>query len=221
MSETSSPTLSALPPIRRRGLCFVIAAPSGTGKSSLTRALLAEEPDLALSVSVTTRPPRPGEIEGKHYYFRAKEEFEQLRDNGGLLEWAHVFGRETLYGTPRTPVEAALSAGRDMVFTIDWQGFRQMRDAIGPDVVGVFLLPPSLEELEQRLRLRGEDSEAEIARRMASTTGEMDHAGEFGYVIVNQDCVMALADLRAILWAERLATARQTGLAEFPRQRVE
>jgi guanylate kinase len=201
--------------IRRRGFCFVIAAPSGTGKSSLTRALLTEEPELALSISITTRAPRPGEVEGKHYYFRAKEEFEQLRDNGGLLEWAHVFGRETLYGTPRAPVDAALAAGLDMVFTIDWQGFRQMRAAIGTDAVGVFLLPPSLDELEQRLRLRGEDSEVEIARRMASTHGEMEHAPEFDYVVVNQDFGEALADLRAILRAERRATRRQTGLGDF------
>ncbi len=221
MSETHPPAApAAMPLIRRRGLCFVIAAPSGTGKSSLTRALLTEEPALALSISLTTRAPRPGEVEGKHYYFRSKDEFEQLRDNGGLLEWAHVFGRETLYGTPRAPVEAALSAGQDMVFTIDWQGFHQMRDAIGPDVVGVFLLPPSLEELEQRLRLRGEDSEAEIARRMASTQGEMEHAGEFDYVVINQDFATALADLRAILRAEQLATARQTGLADFTRMSV-
>ena len=215
-----SQTPSSEPLIRRRGLCFVIAAPSGTGKSSLTRALLAEEPDLALSISLTTRQPRPGEVEGKHYYFRAKEEFEELRENGGLLEWAHVFGRETLYGTPREPVETALSAGRDMVFTIDWQGFRQMREAIGPDVVGIFLLPPSLEELEQRLRLRGEDSEAEIARRMASTHGEMEHAGEFNYIVINQDFATALADLRAILRAEQRATARQVGLADFTRMSV-
>lgn len=212
-----SETISHQPAIRRRGLCFVIAAPSGTGKSSLTRALLAEEPELALSISITTRAPRPGEVEGKHYYFRAREEFESLREQGGLLEWAHVFGRETLYGTPRAPVEAALGAGRDMVFTIDWQGFRQMRAAIGTDVVGVFLLPPSLGELEQRLRLRGEDSEAEIARRMASTHGEMEHAGEFDYVVVNQDFAVALADLRAILRAERQAVHRQIGLDDFVR----
>lgn len=213
MSETLPPE----PPIRRRGFCFVIAAPSGTGKSSLSRALLREQPELRLSVSITTRAPRPGEVDGNHYYFRSRDEFEALRETGGLLEWAHVFGRETLYGTPRAPVEAALAAGQDMVFTIDWQGFRQMRAAIGSDVVGVFLLPPSLAELEQRLRLRGEDSEAEVARRMASTYGEMEHAPEFDYVVVNQDFEAALADLRAILRAERRAVRRQTGLADFTR----
>jgi guanylate kinase len=212
-----SASSSSDPGIGRRGLCFVIAAPSGTGKSSLTRALLAEEPQLALSVSVTTRAPRPGEVEGKHYYFRSPEQFERLREEGGLLEWAHVFGRETLYGTPRAPVEAVLAAGQDMIFTIDWQGFRQMQVAIPGDVVGVFLLPPSLAELEQRLRLRRQDSEAEIARRLTSTAGEMEHYAEFNYVVVNRDFTAAVADLRAILRAERLATARQTGLAHFTR----
>ncbi|GAB0118316.1 guanylate kinase [Acidisoma sp. 7E03] len=213
MSDIAPPA----PAIRRRGLCFVIAAPSGTGKSSLTQALLQAEPGLARSISLTTRPPRPGEVEGEHYYFCDKARFEHLRDTNGLLEWAHVFGRETLYGTPRAPVEAALAAGRDMVFTIDWQGFRQMHAAMPEDVVGVFLLPPSLAELELRLRLRGQDSEAEIARRMASTAGEMEHCGEFDYVVVNQDFDTALGDLRAILRAERCATARQLGLADFTR----
>jgi guanylate kinase len=205
------------PSIQRRGLCLVIAAPSGTGKSSLTRALLAEEPGLGLSVSVTTRAPRPGEVEGKHYYFRSPADFEALRDSGGLLEWAHVFGRETLYGTPRAPVEAALARGQDMIFTIDWQGFRQMRAALPEDVVGVFLLPPSLTALEDRLRLRGQDSEAEIARRMASTQSEMEHYAEFDFALVNETFEEALADLRAILRAARLATFRQTGLHHFTR----
>jgi guanylate kinase len=205
------------PRIERRGLCFVIAAPSGTGKSSLTRALLEEEPELGLSVSVTTRPPRPGEVEGKHYYFRTAAEFEQLRISGGLLEWAHVFGRETLYGTPRAPVEAALARGQDMIFTIDWQGFRQMRAAMHEDVVGVFLLPPSLAALEDRLRLRGQDSDAEIAKRMASTQSEMEHYTEFDYAVVNERFDDALRDLRTILRAARLATFRQPGLRQFTR----
>jgi guanylate kinase len=204
-------------PVERRGLCLIIAAPSGTGKSSLTRALMAEEPGLALSVSVTTRAPRPGEVEGKHYYFRTPAEFEQLRASGGLLEWAHVFGRETLYGTPRAPVEAALALGQDMIFAIDWQGFRQMRAALPGDVVGVFLLPPSRAALEQRLRLRGQDSEAEIARRMATTQSEMEHYAEFDYAVVNERFDDALMDLRSILRAARLTTARQTGLPQFTR----
>jgi guanylate kinase len=205
------------PRIQRRGLCLVIAAPSGTGKSSLTRALLAAEPELGLSVSVTTRAPRPGEVDGKHYYFRTAAEFEVLRASGGLLEWAHVFGRETLYGTPRAPVEAALARGQDMIFTIDWQGFRQMRAALAEDVVGVFLLPPSLPALEERLRLRGQDSEAEILQRMASTQSEMEHYSEFDYAMVNERFDDALMDLRSILRAARLATFRQTGLRQFTR----
>ena len=208
------------PPIERRGLCLVVAAPSGTGKSSLTRALLAEEPDLGLSVSVTTRTPRPGEVEGKHYYFRSPAEFEELRLSGGLLEWAHVFGRETLYGTPRAPVEAALARGQDMIFTIDWQGYRQMRAAMPEDVVGVFLLPPSLAELEDRLRSRGQDSAAEIGRRMASTQSEMEHFAEFDYAVVNERFEDALKDLRSVLRAARLATSRQTGLHQFTRMAV-
>ena len=206
--------------VERRGLCLVIAAPSGTGKSSLTRALRVEEPELGLSVSVTTRKPRPGEVEGKHYYFRTPAEFEALRVSGGLLEWAHVFGRETLYGTPRAPVEAALERGQDMIFTIDWQGFRQMRAAMPEDVVGVFLLPPSLAALEERLRLRGQDSEAEIARRMASTESELEHYVEFDYTVVNERFEDALKDLRSVLRAARLATFRQTGLRQFARMAV-
>ena len=205
--------------VERRGLCLVIAAPSGTGKSSLTRALRTEEPELGLSVSVTTRRPRPGEVEGRHYYFRTPEAFEELRASGGLLEWAHVFGRETLYGTPRAPVEAALARGQDMVFTIDWQGFRQMRAAMPEDVVGVFLLPPSLAALEDRLRLRGQDSEEEIARRMASTQSEMEHYAEFDYAVVNERFEDAVIDLRSILRAARLTTLRQTGLRHFTRMR--
>lgn len=205
------------PAIQRRGLCLVIAAPSGTGKSSLSRALLADEPELELSISLTTRAPRPGEVEGKHYYFRSPVEFEALRDSGGLLEWAHVFGRETLYGTPRAPVEAALGRGQDMIFTIDWQGFGQLRAALPEDVVGVFLLPPSLAALEERLRLRGQDSEAEIARRMASTQSEMEHYTDFDYAVVNENFEEALINLRSILRAARLATSRQMGLHQFTR----
>ena len=133
------------------------------------------------------------------------------------MEWAHVFGRETLYGTPRAPVEAALLRGQDMIFAIDWQGFRQMRAALPEDVVGVFLLPPSMKTLEDRLRLRGQDSEAEIARRMASTQSEMEHCAEFDFAVVNENFDEALRDLRAILRAARLATSRQTGLHQFTR----
>ena len=196
--------------IARRGLCLVIAAPSGAGKSSITRALLDLEPDLLLSVSVTTRAPRPGEEEGVHYHFRTQAEFAAMAAEGALLEWAEVYGRG--YGTPRAPVEAALARGQDVVFDIDWQGHRQLRAALPGDVVGLFILPPSMAELEARLRARGADGEAEIARRMAAARAEISHAGEFDYVLVNDDFRRSVAATRAVLEAARLATHRQTAL---------
>jgi len=199
--------------IPRRGLCLVIAAPSGAGKSSITRALLAAEPDLLLSVSVTTRAPRPGEAEGVHYFFRSPGEFAAMAAEGALLEWAEVFGRG--YGTPRAPVEAALARGQDVMFDIDWQGYRQLRAALPGDVVGLFILPPSLGELEARLRARGADGAPEIARRMAAARAEISHAGEFDYVLVNEAFDRSVAATRAVLDAARLATHRQTGLAGF------
>ena len=198
----------------RRGACLVIAAPSGAGKSSLTRALLDAEPGATLSVSVTTRAPRPGERDGVDYHFTDDAGFEELARSGALLEWARVFGRG--YGTPRAPVAAALEAGRDVVFDIDWQGHRMLRDALGAaDVVGVFILPPSVRALEERLHARGKDSEAEIARRMAAARSEMSHWAEFDHVVVNERFDDALADLRAILRAARRATSRQPGLPAF------
>jgi len=198
--------------IARRGLCLVISAPSGAGKTSITRALLADEPGLELSVSVTTRARRAHEEDGVHYHFRTQEEFGAMRDGGALLEFAGVFGR--WYGTPRAPVEAALAAGRDMAFDIDWQGFRQLRAALPDDVVSLFILPPSLRELEARLRRRGDRAE-EIARRMAEAEAEISHAAEFDHVLVNTDFDAALAACRAVLHAARLATTRQVGLAAF------
>jgi guanylate kinase len=199
--------------IARRGLCLVLAAPSGGGKSSIAQALLAQEPALFLSVSVTTRAPRPGEIEGKHYYFRDEPAFMALAEGGGLLEWARKFGR--CYGTPRAAVETALAAGRDVLFDIDWQGFRQLRAAIPDDLVGIFVLPPSLAALDARLRARRGDDAAEIARRMAEAQAEIAHWREFDHVIINDALDDAVADVRAILRAGRLATARQTGLDAF------
>ena len=199
--------------IARRGLCLVIAAPSGAGKSSITRALLATETDLQLSVSVTTRAPRPGEVDGVHYHFRNAAEFAAMAAEGALLEWAEVFGRG--YGTPRAPVEAALARGQDVAFDIDWQGHRQLRAALPGDVAGLFILPPSLAELETRLRLRGADGEAEIARRMAAARDEISHAGEFDHILVNEDFDRSVAAARAVLHAARLETRRQTGLAAF------
>ncbi len=198
--------------LARRGVCLVIAAPSGAGKSSLTRALRRVEPEVAVSVSVTTRAARSGEREGEHYFFRTQAEFDALAGVGGLLEWATVFGRS--YGTPRKPVEAGLAAGRDMVFDIDWQGHRQLRAALPGDVVGVFILPPSLADLRARLRGRG-DAEAEVERRMQAARTEINHCTEFDHVLVNDDFDRALAGLRAVLEAARFATARQIGLASF------
>ena len=200
-------------PLMRRGVCLVIAAPSGAGKSSLTRALLATEPNLALSVSVTTRPPRAHEEDGVHYLFRTPEQFEAMIANGDLLEWAQVFGRR--YGTPRAPVEAALQAGSDIVFDIDWQGYRQLRAALPSDVVGLFVLPPSLAVLQARLRGRGTDDDTEIARRMQAARAEIAHAGEFDHVLVNAEFDTALAGCRAVLNAARLATHRLTFLPGF------
>ncbi len=197
----------------RRGLCLVIAAPSGAGKSTITRHLLDAEPALSLSVSATTRAPRLGEVEGTHYHFRTPDAFDAMAQGGELLEWAEVFGRR--YGTPRAPVAAALDAGRDVVFDIDWQGWRQLRAAIPGDTVGVFVLPPSLDALHARLAARGSDAPAEIERRMAAARSEIAHWREFDHVVVNADLPQAVAEIRAILHAARSATARQPGLAQF------
>ena len=189
----------------RRGLCLVLAAPSGAGKTTLSRALLEVDDQLSLSISVTTRERRPGEKEGKHYYFISQDQFDQMAKAGDLLEYAGVFGRS--YGTPRHPVEAALAAGQDVLFDIDWQGFRQLRAALGEDVVGVFIKPPSLDVLHNRLVKRGDDP-AQIAGRMQHAEAEISHAPEFDYIVVNQDLDVALADIRAILRASRLQTKR-------------
>jgi guanylate kinase len=200
--------------IGRRGVCLVLSAPSGAGKTAIADALLASETELRRSVSVTTRAPRPGEVDGVHYHFRDMAEFERMVAAGELLEWARVLGRHC-YGTPRAPVEAALRDGVDVVFDIDWQGHRQLHGALPDDVVGVFILPPSLEALESRLRGRSGDDEAEIARRMGLARDEISHWAEFDHVVVNQDLDRAVAAVRAVLRAARLATPRQTGLARF------
>jgi guanylate kinase len=194
-------------------VCLVVSAPSGAGKTTLTRRLLECEPRAQLSISVTTRAARPGEQEGVHYFFRTREQFAAMRAGGKLLEWAEVFGN--CYGSPRAPVEAALAAGRDVVFDVDWQGHRQIRAALPDDVVGLFILPPSRAVLERRLRGRGTDAAEVIARRMDQAVAEMSHAGEFDAVVVNDDLETALAECRAVLQAARLATPRLTGLAAF------
>jgi len=198
--------------LHRRGLCFVLAGPSGGGKSSITRAMLTRERDVELSISVTTRAARAGEIHGTHYHFIDQAAFDTMVAAGELLEHAGVFGRN--YGTPRGPVEAALSAGRDVLFDIDWQGFRQLRAAMPADVVGVFLLPPSLPILRQRLSLRG-DPPADIDRRMDAAWNEIIHAGEFDHVVINDVFDPTLGEVHAILRAARTATSRQTGLAGY------
>lgn len=197
----------------RRGLCLVVAAPSGAGKSTITRALLAAEPQLSLSVSATTRSARPGEREGEHYFFRTPSEFRKMAESNELLEWAEVFTRR--YGTPRGPVERALAQGRDVAFDIDWQGHRQLRAALPGDVLSVFILPPSLAALESRLRARGGDDTAEIARRMAAARSEISHWAEFDHVVVNDNLEHAIDAVRSILHAGRVATTRQPGLQAF------
>jgi guanylate kinase len=192
--------------LSRRGLCLVLAAPSGAGKTTISRALLEQDDALSLSVSVTTRERRLGEKEGKHYFFISQDRFDDMVEGGDLLEYARVFGRS--YGTPRAPVEAALHAGHDVMFDIDWQGFRQLRAALGQDVVGVFIKPPSLEILRERLMKRGDGTD-QIEARMAHAEAEISHAGEFDYIVENSDLDVALADIRAILRANRLATFRQ------------
>ena len=199
--------------IARRGLLLVLSSPSGAGKTTLAKRLFEANPDLQLSVSVTTRPPRPGEVEGRDYFFIDASEFERLKSASDLLEWAPVFDKS--YGTPRAPVMAALTAGRDMLFDIDWQGTRQLKTQLRADVVTVFILPPDGEALERRLRARGLDSAEVVARRMAAAASEVAHWSEYDYVLVNSDVDASLAALQSILNAERLKRERLTGMADF------
>jgi guanylate kinase len=188
------------------GTLYIVTAPSGAGKTTLVRAVLEREPGLALSVSYTTRPPRPGEVDGRDYRFVGKEAFLRLRDGGELLEWAEVHGN--YYGTSRTWIEAQLQQDRDVLLEIDWQGARQVRQLFG-QAVGVFILPPSLEALEERLRRRGTDSEATIARRLAAAREEMRHVEEFDYAIINDRLERAIDELTAVVRAARLRLAVQ------------
>lgn len=210
---TSPSSTSDASTIARRGVMLVLSSPSGAGKSTISRALLESEGDLALSVSVTTRAPRPGEDEAVHYFFRSIPDVEAMAEKGELLEWAKVF--ENYYGTPRQPVENALSAGRDVMFDIDWQGNRQLKENAPDDVVSIFILPPSLAELEQRLVKRGQDSAEIIAKRMAKAVDEISHWGEYDYCVVNVSLEDSIAQVRAILHAERLKRERRVGMAAF------
>jgi len=200
--------------IEHRGVCLVLSAPSGAGKTAIADALVASEPDLLRSVSVTTRAARPDEVDGVHYHFVDQPEFDRMTSAGELLEWARVLGRHC-YGTPRAPVEQALRDGTDVVFDIDWQGHRQLRAALPGDIVGVFILPPTLGELERRLHHRSGDDASEIARRMQRARDEAGHWPEYDHVVVNEILDAAVAAVRAVLHAARSATGRLTGLRPF------
>ncbi|MFN3292209.1 MAG: guanylate kinase [Gemmobacter sp.] len=200
----------------RRGLLLILSSPSGAGKSTMARRLMAWDPTLRFSVSATTRPPRPGEEHGVDYWFHSRESFAALVDAGGMLEHAEVFGN--LYGSPRAPVEQAMAEGRDTLFDVDWQGGQQIRNSVlGKDAVSVFILPPSIAELDRRLRSRGQDSDAVIAGRMAKSRDEISHWAEYDYVLVNDDADRTFADLVAIVTAERLKRDRQPDLSAFVR----
>lgn len=201
------------PEIGRRGLMLVLSSPSGAGKTTLTRLLREQEPSLTLSVSVTTRERRPSEVEGVHYYFISQPEFDEMKERGDLLEWAHVHGN--FYGSPRRAVEKALSRGEDILFDIDYQGARQLVANAPDDVVSVFILPPSIPELRARLERRAEDSSEVIARRLAAAGNEIGRWVDYNYVLVNDDLDRTFSRLRAILAAERLRRERQKGLDLF------
>src|SRR6202045_4962783 len=199
--------------VERRGLMFVLSSPSGAGKTTLSRLLIERTPGLNMSVSATTRPIRPGEVHGRDYLFVDKSKFEQMAKQGELLEWGAVF--ENRYGTPRRPVEAALSAGKDVLFDIDWQGTQQLRSRSPNDVVSVFILPPSVSALEQRLHTRAQDSDEVIRGRMKKAGDEMSHFDAYDYIIVNDNIGLAFEAVKSILRAEQLKRERQVGLAGF------
>jgi len=201
---------------RRRGVLFVLSSPSGAGKSTIARKLLADEPELGMSVSATTRSMRPGEVDGKDYHFVDLEEFRQMAADDAFLEWAHVFGHR--YGTPRAQVEAMLAAGKDVLFDIDWQGAQQLFQIAGGDVVRVFIFPPSMEELRSRLTNRNTDSAAVIDARMDRAANEVSHWDGYDYVLVNDDVEQCFQGVKTILAAERLKRSRQTGLIGFIRK---
>jgi guanylate kinase len=199
--------------IARRGILLVLSSPSGAGKTTITRELIAREPLLQISVSVTTRPRRSGEVDGKHYRFIARQRFDEMVAGGELLEHATVFGN--CYGTPRAPVAAALAAGRDIVSDIDWQGTQQLKERVRADLVAVFVLPPSMAALEERLKTRAQDSDQVVRARMAKSVDEMSHWPEYDYVFVNRDIEESVRQVQAILAAERVRRERLQGVADF------
>ncbi|MDF1749722.1 MAG: guanylate kinase [Alphaproteobacteria bacterium] len=200
-------------PIKRRGLMLVLSSPSGAGKSTIARAILESDPEIDMSVSVTTRPKRPGEVEGRDYIFINRTEFDLMVNRGQLLEHAKVF--DNYYGTPKAAVMDALLEGRDALFDIDWQGTQQLAESAIDDLVRVFILPPNSRELERRLNTRAQDSQAVIAARMAKASDEMSHYAEYDWVIVNRNLEESVEQVRAILCSERLKRKRQVGLGEF------
>ncbi|MCJ2186616.1 guanylate kinase [Novosphingobium beihaiensis] len=213
-----SPALSSEPagPLARRGLMFILSSPSGGGKTTISRMLLEQDPDVCISVSVTTRAPRPGEVDGTHYHFVSQAEFDRMVENEELLEWARVF--DHCYGTPKAQVKAGLKNGQDYLFDIDWQGTQQLYQKLERDVVRVFLLPPSIEELRRRLTGRGTDSAEIIAGRMERARSEISHWDGYDYVVVNDDMQTCYKKVTEILEAERMRRARQTGLIGFVRE---
>ena len=203
---------------KRRGLLIVLSSPSGAGKSTISRMLLEADDDVTMSVSATTRPIRPGEIDSRDYHFVSDADFQAMIADGEFAEWAPVFDHH--YGSPQTPIKAALKAGRDVLFDIDWQGTQQLHAAMGEDLVRVFILPPSMAELERRLRTRATDSDSIIEGRMQRAAGEISHWAEYDYVLINEDTDACLAEVRAIVAAERLKRWRQAGLVAFVRDLV-
>jgi len=203
----------------RRGIMIVLSSPSGAGKTTLTRRLLADNPDIAMSVSATTRPPRPGEVDGQDYYFINKDRFAEMIEDDAFLEHARVF--DNYYGTPSEPVIDALEQGRDVLFDIDWQGAQQLSLAAGDDVVKIFILPPSLRELEKRLKSRAQDSDETIAKRMSKSESEISHWAEYDYVIVNEDIEDAQIKLQTMIDAERMKLKRQPWTASFAKALVD
>ncbi|MBY5459305.1 guanylate kinase [Rhizobium leguminosarum] len=214
-----NPAKSSPVPIARRGLMLVISSPSGAGKSTIARTLLETDRQIGLSVSVTTRQRRPSEVEDVHYHFKSVREFERLRDSDALLEWAEVHGN--FYGTPREPVEQAMAEGRDMLFDIDWQGAQQLQEKMSADVVSIFVLPPTMTELQSRLHRRAEDSEEVIQTRLANSRAEIAHWREYDYVIINDDLNAALDAVQSIVKAERLRRDRRHGMFDFVRVLLE